>query len=329
MSRREGRPGLRVLRLALILLVCLGVAAGILATLAGFLASWAPTLEWPNHFRPYVLVGAGLLLGLALVLRHRRLVAAAGVFLTVVLALFLLPFAYAAPRADGSDPGLRIVTFNAWVGNKRTEDIARFLESANADIVLLQESEALRRVLLPRLKATYPHAYCSGQNCNQALLAKRPWVDAGSVNQAGRNPLIVWARFEHDGLAYEVIGLHIAWPFHPDRQARHVDWLIEHVRSRTVPVIMAGDFNLTPFSWKLTKLAHMTGLRRSATLLASWPGHRLWPAFLIDHVFSSREFAVRDVRIGPPLGSDHLPVIADVELQTQQSAGTPMRPMQP
>jgi hypothetical protein len=65
LSRLGDRPGPRVLRPVLVLLVCLGLAAGAAATLLGFLAPWAPVLEWPNHFRPYVLVGAGLLLGAA------------------------------------------------------------------------------------------------------------------------------------------------------------------------------------------------------------------------------------------------------------------------
>jgi hypothetical protein len=62
--------------------------------------------------------------------------------------------------------------------------------------------------------------------------------------------------------------------------------------SRKVHRIGAGDFDLTPFSRKLAKLAHATGLRRHGTFLASWPS----------------DFASGSVRIGP----DHRPVIADI-----------------
>ena len=69
---------------------------------------------------------------------------------------------------------------------------------------------------------------------------------------------------------------------------------------------------LTPFSWKLNKLAHATGLRRHGTFLASWPSDFASPAFQIDNVMSTPDFASGNVRVGPDLGSDHRPVIADI-----------------
>ena len=107
-------------------------------------------------------------------------------------------------------------------------------------------------------------------------------------------------------------GIHSAWPFHPYAQASHTDWLIAWRRSITEPLLIAGDFNLTPFSWKLSKFSWQTGLKRYSTYTRSWPGHRYAPAFLIDHMFSDDTFRPLDVRVGPPLGSDHLPIIATV-----------------
>ena len=81
---------------------------------------------------------------------------------------------------------------------------------------------------------------------------------------------------------------------------------------------MAGDFNMTPWSYRLQRLLAAAGLRRHATFLRSWPTdgqYRLpWPAFLIDHVLTTPDVRSVSIRIGPNLGSDHLPVIAQLRL---------------
>ena len=48
------------------------------------------------------------------------------------------------------------------------------------------------------------------------------------------------------------MNVYLADPFHPMEQARQIDWLIGHIRAQDRPLIVAGDFNLTPFSAKLT-----------------------------------------------------------------------------
>ena len=74
---------------------------------------------------------------------------------------------------------------------------------------------------------------------------------------------------------------------------------------------MAGDFNLSPFSWKLNRLLLTGGLRRHLTWSFSWPAHRGMPFVLLDNVLSTSGFGAR---VGPGLGSDQRPVIADLAL---------------
>ncbi len=53
----------------------------------------------------------------------------------------------------------------------------------------------------------------------------------------------------------EVVGVHLAHPCWPRTQARHIRWLMDYGRRRSGALIVVGDFNLTPFSAKLTKFA--------------------------------------------------------------------------
>ncbi|HEY7386072.1 MAG TPA: hypothetical protein VH743_20625, partial [Beijerinckiaceae bacterium] len=56
------------------------------------------------------------------------------------------------------------------------------------------------------------------------------------------------------------------------------------------------------------------------TLLVSFPAHAWLPAVLLDNVLSTADFATVAIRTGPRLGSDHLPVIADLARIRRQPA---------
>ncbi len=70
---------------------------------------------------------------------------------------------------------------------------------------------------------------------------------------------------------------------------------------------------------EVDRAAVVTGLRRHATLLATWPADKFFPAFLIDHVFATCEFFTVKVATGPFLGSDHRPIIADIGMDDPTS----------
>lgn len=97
-----------------------------------------------------------------------------------------------------------------------------------------------------------------------------------------------------------------------------MDWLIARSRATTGPAILAGDFNMTPRSYRLQRLLAVAGLRRRAAFLRSWPagghGGLPLPAFLIDHVLTTPDIRTVSIETGPNLGSDHLPVIARLRL---------------
>ena len=82
-------------------------------------------------------------------------------------------------------------------------------------------------------------------------------------------------------------------------------------------VIVAGDFNATTASRSLQTfmdVAMLKDSRRGFGLQHSWPTW-CWPiSVCIDHCFVSRGVHVVNRRVGPNLGSDHLPVIVDFSL---------------
>jgi endonuclease/exonuclease/phosphatase (EEP) superfamily protein YafD len=80
-------------------------------------------------------------------------------------------------------------------------------------------------------------------------------------------------------------------------------------------VVLLGDLNLTPWSPRFRDLLDDAGLRDASMQLPFEPTWRAPLPFLglaIDHVLTSPGLAVTCSRIGADVGSDHLPVIADI-----------------
>ena len=90
--------------------------------------------------------------------------------------------------------------------------------------------------------------------------------------------------------------------------------LIDFARNRERPLIVAGDFNLTPWSVKLQRFTRETGLKRYNTFTPTWPMNRLMPFVTIDNIFASKQFEPLKVETAPAIGSDHRPIIADIAL---------------
>ncbi len=324
---------LRQTAITLLKLAALAGGLGLaLATLLGLLAPWVPLLELFNHFRPVLVAGALALLAFTLLLRWRPAIWLAAAITAVNLILFAAAiYGSAASAGDGADKFLRVVSLNVWVNNPQSADIADFVLREDGDIVVLTEVSAEQNAKLREALGTrYPHVLGSR---GVLLLSKRAPIASGHVSNPGidgwgRVPLINWARFQHDGMTFELAGVHLAWPFNPLDQVNDIDTLIGFAKDRDVPLIVAGDFNLTPWSLKLQRFRRQTGLGRTFTFALTWPVKRIrmpfsalnFPIVGIDNVFVSKEFAVQSAEVGPYVGSDHKPVIADLVLGGETQA---------
>jgi endonuclease/exonuclease/phosphatase (EEP) superfamily protein YafD len=293
-------------------------------TAIGFLAPLIPAFDLINNLRIGLATVAFLLLVGAFFARDHRLLRPTAALALVQVGLLLLPLARSAENDAGRKPSLRLLTFNLHIGNDRFDEIADYVVASGADIVTLQEvSCTATKQLIPKLKQSYPHAFVSAENCfGIALLAKRPLITSGQVIVAPRQrPLFVWARFDWGGTPIVVTTAHLAPPIAPNDQAAQITRLINHVTGFKEPQIVAGDFNLTPFSWGFSRLNN-AGLSQHATYHGTWTP--MWaaawlpPLFSIDNVLTTRDIIGTGLIVGQPLGSDHRPLIADLVFAVQR-----------
>ena len=316
--------------------LALGLAAlgaGLVAVAAWF-GSVVPFFDLFNHFQA-VLVAALLVLLLLVLLgfngSHWRGPLAGllglGLFcsvLTVAPETIMLFTPRPAPPSDGR-PVLKLMTHNLFGLNYDMKRVADVIATENPDIVTLQEFFPEQRTALPQLLApSYPYsAYCvGGKRANIALYSKLPFtqIDDGDCTtdpkRAGRTAHIL-ARFTlANGQSFYVLTTHFDWPFPIERQQQQRDTIVAAVQGADAPLLLAGDFNSTPWSYAQRSFADEAGLTRQTHGLLTWP-LRFWikgwrdtlPFLPLDQVMTKGAITVHDIRTAPATGSDHLPLV--------------------
>lgn len=303
-------------------LILAGIAVGAGLTLLGLLARWWPPLDLVNNDLLFVTAGTLVLVGLALAARDWRLIAAAALLaaVNVMLVIAALPGA-AAEAAPDSPRFLRVVTFNLWHHNDRMDEVAKFLAATDADAVVLQEVGKPNLALLRQaLQSRYPHIV---GDWGIVILSKHPILADGRIDRPGYPPwislMLLWVQLEVKGTKFELAGVHLARPFYPELQQEDVAALIAYAGARTLPLVMAGDFNMSLGTEKLARFERQSGLERYNNFHFTWPMRRrslpLLPLVAIDNVFASPQFARIAVAPGPRLGSDHRPIVVDLALK--------------
>ena len=105
---------------------------------------------------------------------------------------------------------------------------------------------------------------------------------------------------------------------------RYLQALTEYVAALQGPVIVAGDLNSSMWSGHYHPLEERAGLhntRNGFGVLPTWPADFLAMGIPIDHCLVSQDIAVLELRVGPDIGSDHLPLIARLGVASQDRPG--------
>ena len=86
------------------------------------------------------------------------------------------------------------------------------------------------------------------------------------------------------------------------------------LRHNSDNVLVAGDFNATPFSKFYSKFlwgARLESAMQGFGLQRSWDAHNIFQRLTLDHILYRGNFGVEDFRKLPAQGSDHYPYVVD------------------
>jgi endonuclease/exonuclease/phosphatase (EEP) superfamily protein YafD len=293
---------------------------------------------WPAAFllfgpRWALLVPLALLLPVALWARRWMLPPLIGAALVVIGPV--MGFCLPVPPFDTDGlPRLhvRILTCNVDGRHADTDNLKRLIAESDPDVVALQEwpAEADLAVLVPG-------GWHGHQGRGLCLISRYPVrLAAVTPNEEGWRDLINAYRLDSPGGALHFFNVHLdtprpglqavlrqRWGGIPElkanlalcrRGSQTASRLVTATEEAGGAVLVAGDFNMPTDSaiyrdnWAgLTNAFSSAGFGWGYTKQARWFGVR------IDHIIAGRGWRCRRCLVGPEVGSDHRPLLADID----------------
>jgi len=316
------------------LVLVFGLCAA-LATGLSFLGRAGWLFELTTHFRPHY---ALVLLAIAIWCWVRRERATASVFALpgLVNLAILLPFFVQSPEAaPAGESRLRLLLINVGASNPRADLVRAVLRETKPDVVILQEITARWLNKLADLKYTFPHQLLADRedDFGMALLSRVPLTDPQIVYLGVAELPTLQARVPLGDETVLVTGTHPLPPTSPKsarRRNEQLQALADTLAGEPGLKIVLGDLNMTPWSPYYKRFLEQTGLADTALgqgLHATWPAHLGALGIPLDHCLASPELPVIERHVGPPVGSDHLPLL--VELARDRSVSTIASPPVP
>lgn len=229
-------------------------------------------------------------------------------FVSMLLALLTGAQVLLAHNWPGVPGRYTIYQKNMMYRNAELPALEADIRAANAQIVTLQEVTKPNAAMLARLADLYPtqHICPGGRVGGPALLTRLEPVPGTAFCGPNLAALQVVSGEER----FWLVSVHLHWPW-PYTQADHVDLLLPVLDRLEGPVVMGGDFNMVRWANSVTRLAQIVGTRPAGPAFGSYIGLTSLVPLPIDHVFATQG---GKATLRPALGSDHLGILAAVEL---------------
>jgi len=297
------------------------LAATLIATTAPFF--WAGDLA--VHFRVQYA-------GLALVGFILLLIARAPAWAALALAVaavnamsaspWLITRPVSLPPSEGEPLRVRVASINVLYANNNFGEVAEFIRRERPDAVTLVEMNPEWRRGLAELARDYPHRYDTQGRRGRGVtfLSRHPMKDVSVLPIGAAVEPAIRATLQVHGRELHVFSIHTAWPMWPGsagRRNEQLSRLAGFASGVGGPLVVIGDLNVSPYSPHFEALLSAGKLRSAASGFGWQP---TWPAFMppagiqIDHALVNAGVTVERFRRGPPNGSDHTPILADLVL---------------
>lgn len=269
-----------------------------------------------THFRLQFVVAA--LVGLALSKRHwRRAVFWLAALVVGLNAWPLLPYVPAVPtfRQPESGSSLDVLNVNLYWRNRNTGDIVSLLSTSDPpDFVSIIELTPRVDAATQALESDYPYRFAVPARgaFGIGILSRYPLVDPKVLPLLGRPAIDSRVALPFGTLRF--IAVHLNPPLDGEaaaRRNRQLDALASLVAEIDEPLLVCGDFNLSPYSPFFTRFIDQSSLRDTRLRRGfdySWPSFMPLAGIPIDHCLVRGPIRAESVERLERTGSDHYPV---------------------
>ncbi|HEY0897376.1 MAG TPA: endonuclease/exonuclease/phosphatase family protein [Sphingobacteriaceae bacterium] len=249
---------------------------------------------------------------------------------TVYLSCLVYPFTPLAPKRMLSAPvsdereALSLLVSNVYQYNRHAGDCLNLYKRVDPDMILLLETDQWWVDQLKELEASYPYRLLNPlENTYGIALYSRLPLSEEKIRFVVEDDIpSVYARVTlRSGQLVQFFGLHPTPPVpqeNPRSTERDKEILLigKEAKSSTLPVIVAGDLNDVAWSYTTDLFLKTSGLLDPRmgrgffnTFDARYPLFR----YPLDHVFTSNDFTLVDLKRLPNCGSDHFPMYIKVQ----------------
>jgi len=240
------------------------------------------------------------------------------------------------PASQPAAVTFSVATYNINFGNPNLKGIVQTIGKADADVVCVQENTAASRNHLTRhLKRLYPHMrFRDGRYAEGfAFLSKVPITDLKFLPRTAGYFGTWLCRVRLGGRQIQIANVHLRPTIPPGEAKLKELWKLlvrtERIRlreiaalhkqlSKTLPVIVAGDFNAPPMLPSAAFLTERGFTDSFASGNEDAPRHSTWWwrsgdvvwRFRLDYIFHSRQMRTQSSQILPSNASDHYLVVS-------------------
>jgi endonuclease/exonuclease/phosphatase (EEP) superfamily protein YafD len=154
------------------------------------------------------------------------------------------------------------------------------------------------------------------------LVLARQTVDASSFGFAEGDGRAIALAYQPEGWPEQVkiLSSHPVAPTSAERASlrdAQLGFAADWAAQQDGAYMVVGDLNASPWSSPFRGLVSDGGLRNSQLgfgLQPSFSANTIFPLRVpIDHLLHSQDLRVTDRRLGPPMGSDHFPLLVDLQ----------------
>ena len=220
---------------------------------------------------------------------------------------------------------LKAFSYNVLWSNKDYDRAIDLIAKEQPDIAIFQEAVPHWNPALAALKSDFPY-HIRAEKLEMEVYSKFPLLDPETIVygtyrgmiatdlQVGDRKIKFVATHAYPQLYWGQGGWEI-------RNKQLLD-LKEYARNQQQPIVIMGDLNISMWSPYYRSTIEGSGLRNARQGLGILPTHSIVaPQFAalsapIDHCLVSSEIQVQDFRLGSAIGSDHLPIIAELLIKS-------------
>ncbi len=298
---------------------------------ASFFAEYAWQFDLLRHFIfQYWISALTLLIALCL---HRNWYISAAMLLVLIGTSYeiIATTKQNAAHSNTQSPTFSIATYNRYYTNNLHDNLISWLNTESPDIVIIQEASSAHSTALEVLRDQYPHQiHEPREDASGAIIISRHKI---LEHETVKTPHHVFDNYFikaevkiHD----DVIVVYAMHPMPPISAAmshqRNSDlaFLAQDITQNTAPnIIVAGDWNITPYSPYFKKFVRRTNLKNQYTSIIPTP---TWPSVYkhtmlqipIDHILHKGTLQLIEKDRALHMSSDHYPIIARFELSQNQ-----------